>query len=1404
MEQMVAQPELPLAEIELLSEAERHQLVTEFNDTAVDFGQVVCLHEVFERKVQQHPERIALVLGDASLTYGELNQRANRLARQLRTAGVGPDQVVGLLAVRSFEMIVSIMAILKAGGAYLPIDPELPTERIRFLLEDSRTQVLLAMRDALQGQEFDIQTFVLDDLALDSGPADNLDVVGTPSDLAYLIYTSGTTGKPKGVMVEHRQAFNLLMVMETAYPLLSNGSFLFKTNYAFDVSVAEVFGWFFGEGRLVILPPKLEKEPMAILREIERQQVTHVNFTASMLNVLLPSLEQPGITGLDNVSYVMVAGEVLPPKTVEVFYRLTRNVRLENLYGPTETTVYATMQSLDRETVHTKILIGRPMPNVQAYIVDTDNRLQPIGCVGEICLGGANVTRGYWGRRELSAEKYIDNPFDAGTKIYRSGDLGRWLPDGRIEFLGRIDHQVKVRGYRIELGEVEAHLLRHPLVSEALALGETTADGETYLCAYVVADESLSIQELKGDLARELPSYMVPTFIVRLDSMPHTPNGKTDRKALPKPDGFGLVTEEYVAPQRETEIKLAALWQDVLGVERVGLHDNFFDLGGHSLKAVQLISKLAKHMEVELALTDLFNYPTLQELAQQIDGGQNLDFHAIQPVEPRAYYPVSSAQKRLLILDHLETASTRYNSTVFYSLEGQVDPSRLETAFVRLMERHEILRTSFAMIDGELFQQVHPTVAFSMEQLEARDELEAQEMMDAFVRPFDLRTPQLFRVGLVKVAADKHYLMFDIHHIIMDGVSIQIMLEEFAKLYQGIELPKPRLQYKDFAVWQQEWQTSEHMKQQEAYWLDRLAGELPVLNLATDFARPAVQSYEGAVYRFVIDGELTAKLKTYLMQEQGYTLYMALLAVYHVFLSKYTGQKEIVIGSPIAGRTHADLEGILGIFINTLAMRSELDSGQTFQSFLADVKQHALDAFQNQDYPFEELVNKLNVDRDLSRNPLYSTLFAMQNMGAGQLALADVTVRALESEQENVKFDLALTAWEAGDEIACEFSYSTALFARETIARMAGHFLRIIEQVLENRSIPLGRIELLTAEEKAQVLNEFSLNPHDGGLRASQFCIHQLFEQEADKHPDHAAVVFKDQTLTYGELNAKANRLARYLRDKGVVPEQMVGLMVNRSAEMIIAILAVLKAGGAYLPIDPDYPSERILYMLEDCEVKFLLTQQALVDAVPAACTGEVIAIDTTDVYHGDGSNLPCVNKVTDLAYIIYTSGSTGKPKGVMIEHKGLCNMQSVFREQLHLNEQDRILQFATLSFDSSVLDIFMCFFSGATLVIPTKDIIASYAAFEQFMTEQEVTALCLQPSYAVNLNPDHLPKLKKMITGGAASSVEIYNKWASRVPYYNAYGPTENTILATIWHDSRYDKERTAIPIGRPLFNNG
>ncbi|MGZ4107990.1 MAG: non-ribosomal peptide synthetase, partial [Tumebacillaceae bacterium] len=572
----------------------------------------------------------------------------------------------------------------------------------------------------------------------------------------------------------------------------------------------------------------------------------------------------------------------------------------------------------------------------------------------------------------------------------------------------------------------------------------------------------------------------------------------------------------------------------------------------------------------------------------------------------------------------------------------------------------------------------------------------------------------------------------------------------------------------------------------------------------TDFARPAVQSYEGAVYRFVIDGELTAKLKTYLMQEQGFTLYMALLAVYHVFLSKYTGQKEIVIGSPIAGRTHADLEGILGIFINTLAMRSELDSAQTFLSFLADVKQHALDAFQNQDYPFEELVNKLNVDRDLSRNPLYSTLFAMQNMGAGQLALADVTVRALESEQENVKFDLALTAWEAGDEIACEFSYSTALFARETIGRMAGHFLRIIEQVLENRLIPLGRIELLTAEEKAQVLNEFSLNPHEGGLRASQFCIHQLFEQEADKHPDHAAVVFKDQTLTYGELNAKANQLARYLRDKGVVPEQMVGLMVNRSAEMIIAILAVLKAGGAYLPIDPDYPSERILYMLEDCEVKFLLTQQALVDAVPAACTGEVIAIDAADVYHGDGSNLPCVNKVTDLAYIIYTSGSTGKPKGVMIEHKGLCNMQSVFREQLHLNEQDRILQFATLSFDSSVLDIFMCFFSGATLVIPTKDIIASYAAFEQFMTEQEVTALCLQPSYAVNLNPDHLPKLKKMITGGAASSVEIYNKWASRVPYYNAYGPTENTILATIWHDSRYDKERTAIPIGRPLFNNG
>ncbi|MDY8120972.1 condensation domain-containing protein, partial [Paenibacillus polymyxa] len=737
-------------------------------------------------------------------------------------------------------------------------------------------------------------------------------------------------------------------------------------------------------------------------------------------------------------------------------------------------------------------------------------------------IGGVGVARGYLNRPELTEEKFVDSPFAAGERLYRTGDLARWMEDGNVDFIGRIDNQAKIRGYRIETGEVEAKLLSVGGVKEAVVVVREDQEGQKALCAYYTAEEGLTAADLKQAISSELPGYMIPSYFVELERLPLTPNGKIDRKALPAPEGGAGGGSEYVAPRTELEAKLAAIWQDVLVREKaVGVTDNFFDLGGHSLRATTLVSKMHKELGVEFPLRDVFRYSTVEEMAAAMERLEIGSFTAIPAAEPSEYYPLSSAQKRLYILNQLEGAELSYNIPGAMLLEGELDRQRFEEAFRGLVARHETLRTGFEMVKGEAVQRIYEEAAFQVEYVQISRE-QAEETVRQFVRPFDLAKPPLLRVGLAELAPDRHILMFDTHHIVSDGVSIDVLIEEFVRLYSGEQLEPLRIQYKDYAVWQQSDEQKAQLAKQEAYWLDMFRGELPVLELPTDYPRPAMQSYEGRTLQLFMHSEKSESLKR-LAAENGATLYMVLLAGYTILLHKYTGQEDVVVGTPIAGRNHSDVQPLIGMFVNTLAIRSYPAADKTFLDYLKEIKETTLGAFEHQNYPFEELVDKVNVARDLSRNPLFDTMFALQNTENLEIQLPGLHLSTYASEEIVSKFDLSLDVTEIEEGLEYLFEYATALYKTETVEKLAAHYLQLLESILRNPSATIAELGILTPAEKEQILGAFNPAQPEAPPAAA---FHQLFEEQSERTPEEAAVVYENDRMTYAELNERANRLA--------------------------------------------------------------------------------------------------------------------------------------------------------------------------------------------------------------------------------------------------------------------------------------
>jgi tyrocidine synthetase III len=1066
-----------ICQIELTTPQEKQRILYEFNDTDADYQKDKTIYECFEAQVERTPEKIA-VSGTAkntgkhhTLTYGELNQKANQFARHLREKGVRADTIVGIMIKRSVEMIIGIFGILKSGGAYLPIDSNYPGERISYILRDSHTGLLLSHNRLLNKIEGECQVIDPGKDEFRFNDISNLGKVNTAKNLSYVIYTSGSTGKPKGVAIEHRSVINRLNWMQKAYPISIGDVILQKTPVVFDVSVWELFWWSFQGSSLYLLGHGEEKNPDAIIAALENHHISVMHFVPSMFHYFLTYLEaNPGSCQAESLKHLFCSGEALLPQHVKLFNRVfadNKKTRLINLYGPTEATVDVSYYNCLKELNIDRIPIGKPIDNIKLFVVSAGLNLQPPGIAGELCISGAGTARGYLNNIELTGKKFIANPFPVGgDRLYRTGDSCRWLEDGNIEFLGRIDRQVKIRGFRIELGEIESLLLKHNRIDEAVVV--TRGDN---LCAYIVPGEGqrISTTDLTVFLSNELPDYMIPGYFVFLERMPLTINGKIDYKALPAPD----TGDESALPQNETQKKLAAIWAEVLGIEKstIGIDANFFKMGGHSLKAIMLTTRIHKAFNTKIPLVDIFKHPTIGKLAIYLKESVESPFTSIPVMENKEYYPLSSAQKRLYILQQMNVACTAYNIPFMAQLIGQFDKQRFREAFVQLIKRHENFRTSFEVIDGEYAQRIHDDIEFEVSYYRYTQD-EARDMIENFIRPFHLSNAPLFRVGIIETGENRRLLLVDMHHIISDGLSYDIYKRDLTGLYEGKALPEMRLQYKDFSEWQNHLIKSGALEKQEKYWLDRFKGEIPLLDLPTDYTRPTVHRFEGDVITDEITSHLTGKVKK-LALESNVTLYILLLAVYSILLSKYTARADITIGSDNAGRMHPDLDNIIGFFANMLPLRNFPEDHKIFTDYLQEVRQNSLLAYDNQEYQFEELVSQLRLEREAGRHPLVDTVFSIQNLPDGEIAMESGTPAKDNSnktddrsdnsygyENKVAHFDLLVIIHDLGDTIKITWEYATTLFKRSTIEKISKRYLEILEQVIENRHIALKNIEI--------------------------------------------------------------------------------------------------------------------------------------------------------------------------------------------------------------------------------------------------------------------------------------------------------------------------------------------------------
>lgn len=1420
LQSFAADPNGTIGGLQLLTSEERKQLLVQWNLTEKEYPAEDTLQTWFEKIVRQSPDHAALFCDGQTLTYQKLNQRANQLAHYLRDLGVGHETLVGISLSRSPEMIISLLAVLKAGGAYVPLDHEYPMERLDFMIKDANLKYLIThSNDQEKFTAYPLQTVLIDQVqsALENKSKEDPQPLAIPLSLAYVIYTSGSTGTPKGVLLQHRGLCNFIAAMIRDYELSETDHILQFSSFSFDAAVAEIFAALLSGATLYLTDRDTLLSTELLSEYILKHNISMATLPPSFLT-LLPHEKMNALKKIASVGDRCSWDLALRWKDDRHFF---------NGYGPTETTIGAAWYKVSNPIPGTvTVPIGKPLQNVRTYILDAQAQPVPIGVPGELHIGGVGLARGYLNRPDLTAERFIPDPFSSipGARLYRTGDLARYLDNGLIEFTGRVDFQVKLRGFRIELGEIEAVLKNISAVQDAIVVADQSAENEKRLLAYVVClkEQSLTAAEIRQLLKEKLPDYMIPAAIIVMESFPLTASGKINRRALPQPDVSDLeISDSAVAPRNPTEEIIAGIFKDILKISHPGVHDSFFDLGGHSLMATQVISRLRDAFAIELPLRDLFEAPTVAQLAERIAIKrrqlQEEDIPEFKRIPREGELPLSFAQQRLWFLDQLEPDSASYNIPLALRLHGRLDIGLFEQSIQKIIRRHETLRCTFTSRNGKPHLQIAEDIAFRMRKLdlsplpvtERENEVRKLALKDA-LEPFRLSEGPLFRVTLLILSENEYVVLINMHHIISDGWSAGIMINEMATFYKAaLEHSEPRLpeltyQYADFAAWQRQWLTGEALEKQISYWRKKLSGSPPLLELPADRPRPALQTFDGADEKMIIPTELSRALET-ISHKNGVTMFMTLLAAFQVLLHRYSNQDEILVGSPIANRTRSEVEGLIGFFVNTLVFKAQFEEKLSFSDFLRQVRETALGAYAHQDLPFEKLVEELQPVRSLSHAPIFQVAFVYQNTPTlPALELPGLSLEPIEAETKTAKYDLTLTIAPTPEGLMTSLEYNTALYEASSARRMLEHFRRLLQGIVNDPDCYVDELVILDSEEKKRILYEWNQTTTDfpDGL-----CVHQWFEQHAEKQPEAQAVVFKADmqspqiTLTYRELNQKANQLAWYLSQHSVGQEDVVGICMERSPEMIIAMLAVLKCGAAYLPIDPAYPADRIAYMIEDSALNVVLTQDALRPLFQLS-DDQLIRVDGQwqVIEQQPAENLNRSMAAENLAYLIYTSGSTGKPKGTMLTHRGACNLAVAQMKAFHVKPGSRILQFASLSFDAATWEFIMAMLSGATLVLTSSATITNGNELVKILADQRVTTITLPPSVLAVLPQTDLPHLKTIITAGEAVSAELVEIWGRDRQFVNAYGPTETTVCASM-HECR-GSYLQGPPIGKPIAN--
>jgi amino acid adenylation domain-containing protein/non-ribosomal peptide synthase protein (TIGR01720 family) len=1403
----------PLSALSILTSAEKQQVLHQANNTRVDRPEDKTVIDLFFEEVQKCPDGIALLFNEQRITYKELDERVTQLAQYLRKKGVVAETLVALFIDRSPDCIISMLGILRSGGAYLPIDPAYPPERVKYMLDDSQCAIILTTRlhvsllDNIPGK----YTIVLADQneVLQESISDSIENDISPDHLAYVIYTSGSTGMPKGVKIEHRALLNYSLTFLNYFSLSAEDRVIHQSSVSFDTMVEEVYPALLS-GAGVIIIKEGGRDTATLKKYIEEGEATIISATPMILEWLNNEL-----TGTGKLRYIISGGDVLHSFQIDRLFAL---VPVVNTYGPTESTVCATYhRCYDISTVSH---IGRPIENVQVYILDKQANVLPVGVPGEMYIGGDQLARGYLYREALTNEKFIWCELSPGNKqrLYRTGDKGRWLQNNTLEFLGRADNQIKVRGYRIEPAEVEQVLQEAPGIHQSVVFTIERDTTHRQLVACVATNDVFNKETVLAYVKSRLPEYMVPHKLVQVDSIPLTPNGKINKKKLYDIAVTAFDAEkDYVAPRNEIEEKLTKVWNEVLSLKQAGIHDNFFELGGHSLLAMRAISAIQKETGIEIGIKDLFDYPTIASLSAQLVKHKTavklpLVGHSGQ-VHP---IPLSFAQERVWFIDKLH-GSVAYHIPAVFRLKGRLDTAALEVSLRQIVNRHQVLRTVVKEEDGKGYQFILPPGNWKLQYDNEQDITASYGSVHNFIeawvaKPFDLSQDHMVRVCLVTVSEDEHILISVIHHIAFDAWSTGILVKELATLYHSNIQGQPALadplplQYADYALWQRQYLSGDLLSSKLAYWKQQLEGVQP-LQLPTDFARPSIQGITGGIVRKTLDRSLADRLVT-VCHEEGVTLFMLLLSAFKVLLYKYCNQADICVGSPIAGRQQQETDNLIGFFINTLALRSQLKHTISFKELLKQVKQVTLQGYEHQEVPFEKIVEVLGIARDMSRTPLFQVVFALQNTPqSGPLDLGDVVLTTEASGATTSQFDLIVNASESVKGLHLSITYRTDLYKAATIERILGHYENLLEAVSVHVNENIGRLGMLSKEETGLLLQQ---GKNTTSLYPAGKTIVGLFEEQVRQRPKAVAVVFDGAEITYKELHKRSNQLAQYVSIAGVQPEMLVPICMNRSIDLIIGILGILKAGGAYVPVDPAYPAERIRFILQDTGASIVVCNACHIDLFKN--TPGIKVVVEMDAHRKEIEQCiarkPAVKlQPGNLAYVMYTSGSTGTPKGVMVEHRNVVSLVKGV-DYIELSEKQTMLSTGSPSFDASTLEYWGMLLNGGRLVLCASQTLLDMHALKILIQAQGVTMMWFTSGWfneLVETDTSMFETLKTILVGGDRLSpvhVKQVQEQCPGLTIINGYGPTENTTFSLTYTIQETISGKEEIPIGRPLSN--